>query len=327
VIVHGLHRLTLTVTLVFVTFAWAGRALAQTYPTKPITVVVAQPPGSGPDTMMRLFAEVMSRNMGQRVLVVNQSGAGGSLAAATVAKAAPDGYTLLLVLGALHTIGPAMTKLPFDAINDFTFISLLYVSSGVLLVPPQSPAKNLGDLAQLLKQKGANATYGSPAIGSPGHFQGALLAEKIGVPAKHVAYRGGPQLMTDLTGGLLDYAFISTIGAIAPIAQHQARGIAVGSDDRVSALPDVPTLKELGYGDVAFDSWIGIGGPKGLLLAVVARIGAEISAAAEDPNVKQHAEADHVALLPGSQDAFLKLLASDTERVREAVKRLELKAE
>ena len=322
-----LHRLTCAVALLFANVVLAGSALAQAYPAKPITVVVAQPPGSGPDTMMRLFAEVMSRNMGQRVLVVNQPGAGGSLAATTVAKAAPDGYTLLLVLGALHTIGPAMTKLPFDAINDFTFISLLYLSSGVLLVPPQSPAKNLGELAQLLKQKGANATYGSPGIGSPGHFQGALLAEKIGAPAKHVAYRGGPQLMTDLTGGLIDYAFISTLGALAPIAQHQARGIAVGSDERVSALPDVPTLKELGYGDVAFDTWSGVGGPKGLPPAIVSRVGAELVAAASDPQVKQRAEADHVTLLPGSPDAFQKLLASDYERVRGAVKRLELKAE
>jgi tripartite-type tricarboxylate transporter receptor subunit TctC len=327
VIVRGLRYIALAAALVGVTVAGANRALPQAYPAKPITVIVAQPPGSGPDTIMRLFAEVMSRDLGQRVLVVNQPGAGGALAATTAVKAAPDGYTLLLVLGALHTIGPAMQKLPFDAIKDFSFISLLYASSGVLLVPPQSPANNLAELVELLKRKGANATYGSPALGSPGHFQGALLAEKIDVPAKHVAYRGGPQLLTDLTGGLLDYAFISTIGAIAPIAQHQARGIAVGSDERVSALPDVPTLKELGFGDVAFDSWLGLGGPKGLPPEVISRIGRALAAAAEDGQVKQRAAADHVALLPGSQDAFLKLLASDTERVTAVVKRLGMKAE
>jgi tripartite-type tricarboxylate transporter receptor subunit TctC len=305
----------------------ATNAQAQTYPAKPITIVVSQPPGSGPDTMLRLFAEAMSRNMGQRVLVVNQPGAAGALAATTVAKAAPDGYTLLLVLGALHTIGPAMQKLPFDAINDFTFISLLYVSSGVLLVPPQSPARNFAELVALLKKKGADATFGSPAIGSPGHFQGALLAEKLGVPAKHVAYRGGPQLMSDLTGGLIDFAFISTVGAIAPIAQHQARGLAVGADEHVSALPDVPTLKELGYADVAFDSWFGIGGPKGLPPEVVQKIGTELVAAARDEQVRKRAEADHVALIPGSQEAFMKLLASDYDRVAGAVKRLGMKAE
>jgi len=302
-------------------------ARAQTYPAKPITIVVSQPPGSGPDTMLRLFAEVMRRNLGQPVLVVNQPGAAGALAATTVAKAAPDGYTLLLVLGALHTIGPAMQKLPFDAIDDFTFISLLYVSSGVLLVPPQSPAKNMAELVALLKAKGANASYGSPAIGSPGHFQGALLGEKIGVPVKHVAYRGGPQLMSDLTGGLIDFAFISTVGAIAPIAQGQARGLAVGSDERVSALPDVPTLKELGYADVAFDSWFGIGGPKGLPPEIVERIGKEIAAAAKDDIIRKRAAADHVALIPGSHQAFMKLLASDYERVAGAVKRLNMKAE
>jgi tripartite-type tricarboxylate transporter receptor subunit TctC len=315
------------VLIAFAALALVTGAQSQTYPAKPITIVVSQPPGSGPDTMLRLFAEAMSRNMGQRVLVVNQPGAAGALAATTVAKAAPDGYTLLLVLGALHTIGPAMQKLPFDAIDDFTFISLLYVSSGVLLVPPQSPARNFNELVALLKQKSANATYGSPAIGSPGHFQGALLAEKLGVAAKHVAYRGGPQLMSDLTGGLIDFAFISTVGAIAPISQHQARGLAVGADERVGALPDIPTLKELGYADVAFDSWFGIGGPKGLPPEVVKRIGAELVAAAKDEQVVKRAQADHVALIPGSQEAFQKLLASDYERVAGAVKRLDMKAE
>ncbi len=302
-------------------------AQAQAYPSKPITIICAQPPGSGPDTMLRLFADVMSRNMGQRVLVVNQPGAAGVLAANTAAKAAPDGYTLLLVLGAVHTIVPAMQTMPLDPVKDFTFISLMYVSSGVLLVPPQSPARNFDELAALLKQKGPDALYGSPAIGSPGHLQGGLLAEKLGVAAKHVAYRGGSDLMRDLIGGLVHFAFLSTIQSVAPIAQNQARGIAVATETRISTLPDVPTLKELGYGDVAVDSWFGIGGPKGLPPDVVARIGAELAAAAKDPAIMKRAEADHVALIPGSQDAFMKLLLSDYERLGAGVRRLGIKAD
>ena len=123
---------------------WAvAGARADAYPSKPITIVCAQPPGSGPDTMLRLFAAVMARNMNVPVLVVNQPGAGGVLAANRVAQAPPDGYTLLMVLGGMHTIGAAMQKMPFDPINDFTFISLLYASSGVLLVPPQSRRSHL----------------------------------------------------------------------------------------------------------------------------------------------------------------------------------------
>jgi tripartite-type tricarboxylate transporter receptor subunit TctC len=300
---------------------------AQSYPSKPITIVCAQPPGSGPDTMLRLFAEVMGRDMGQRILVVNQPGAGGVLAANTVAKAAPDGYTLLLVLGGMHTIGAAFQKMPFDAIRDFTFISLLYSSSGVLLVPPNSPAKTFADLVKQVKQKGADATFGSPAIGSPGHLEGALLAEKIGAPAKHVAYRGGSQLMMDLTGGLIDYAFLSTVQSIAPVEQKQARAVAVGTERRVDALPGVPTLKELGYGDVAIDSWFGIGGPAGLPPEVIKKIGAELVAAAKDPTIVTRAKADDVALIPGSHDAIMKILASDRERLGGAVKRLGIKAE
>jgi tripartite-type tricarboxylate transporter receptor subunit TctC len=322
------RRVALTAIAVATMGAFLGeRANAQAYPSKPITIVCAQPPGSGPDTMLRLFAEVMGRNMGQRILVVNQPGAGGALAATTVAKAAPDGYTLLLVLGGMHTIAAAFQKMPFDPIKDFTFISLLYSSSGVLLVPPNSPATDFAGLVKLVKEKGANATYGSPAIGSPGHLQGALLAEKIGAPAKNVSYRGGSQLMMDLTGGLIDYAFLSTVQSIAPVQQHQARALAVGTESRVDALPGVPTLKELGYGDVAVDSWFGIGGPAGLPPEIVKKIGEELVAAAKDPSIIARAKTDDVALIPGSQDAIMKLLAADRERLGGAVKRLGIKAE
>jgi tripartite-type tricarboxylate transporter receptor subunit TctC len=302
-------------------------ASAQTYPSKPVTIICAQPPGTGPDTMLRLFAEVMGRDMGQRVLVVNHPGAGGVLAANMAAKATPDGYTLFLVLGGMHTIAAAMQQMPFDPVNDFTFVSLLYSSSGVLLVPPNGRAKNFGELTALLREKGAGASYGSPAIGSPGHLQGALLADKMGVAAKHVAYRGGTELMRDLTGGLIDYAFLSTVQTIAPITQNQARGVAVASDTRVPALPDLPTLKELGYDGVAVDSWFGIGGPKGLPPEVVATIAKELVAAAKDPLIAKRAEADSVALIPGTQDAFMKLLTSDYERLSGAVKHLHIRAE
>jgi tripartite-type tricarboxylate transporter receptor subunit TctC len=302
-------------------------AQAQAYPSKPITIVCAQPPGSGPDTMLRLFAGVMARNMKETVLVVNQPGAGGVLAANRVAQAPPDGYTLLMVLGGMHTIGAAMQKMPFDPINDFTFISLLYASSGVLLVPPQSPAKTFAELTALLKQKGGDGTYGSPAIGSPAHLQGALLAEKIGAATKHVAYRGGSQLMMDLTGGLIDFAFLSTVQSIAPVAQNQARALAVGTDARIKAMPDVPTLKELGYGDVAVDSWFGVAGPKNLPVEIVKRINAEVVVAADDPSVRQRAEADDLVLLPGPPDALMKLLTSDYARFSQVVQRLDIKPE
>jgi tripartite-type tricarboxylate transporter receptor subunit TctC len=201
------------------------------------------------------------------------------------------------------------------------------VSSGVLLVPPSSPAKNFAELAALLKAKGANATYGSPSIGSPGHMQGALLAEKLGVPAKNVSYRGGSQMFTDLTGGLLDYAFQSTVQAIAPINQHQARGLAVATKTRVKALPDVPTLAELGYGDVAVDSWFGMGGPKGMPPEIVARLNAELRAAASDPVIVKRAEADDVTIVTGSREEIDSFLAEDYQRMGAAVRRLGIKSE
>jgi tripartite-type tricarboxylate transporter receptor subunit TctC len=297
------------------------------YPSKAITILCSQPPGSGPDTMLRRFADIMGHEFGQAVVVQNQPGAGGALAAQTVARAAPDGYTLLLVLGAAHTILPAMQTLPYDPIADFTFISLLYVSSGVLLVPPDSPARNFAELKEALQKKGSRATYGSPAIGSPGHLQGALLAEKLGIKAQHVAYRGGSDLMRDLAGGLIDFAFLSTVQSIAPVSQNQARGIAVATDSRIKALPDLPTLKELGYGDVAVDSWFGIGGPKGLPPEVIRKIRAALISAAGNSAIAPRAEAEQVALIPGPEEQFQKLLAYDYERLGVAVRRLGIKPE
>jgi tripartite-type tricarboxylate transporter receptor subunit TctC len=302
-------------------------AQAQSYPSKPITIICAQPPGSGPDTMTRLFAEVMGRSLGQQILVVNKPGAAGVLAAGTVAQAAPDGYTLLVVLGAAHTIVPAIHQIPFDPINGFTFISLMYVSSGVLLVPPNSQAKDFAGLVALLKSKDSNASYGSPGLGSPGHLQGALLSERLGVKAKHVAYRGGTQLLVDLTGGLLDFAFLSTVQSIAPIEQKQVRGVAVGTKTRVKALPDLPTLAELGYGDVAVDSWFGIGGPKGMPVDVVAKLNAAMIEAAKDPTIVERAKADDVELLAGSQAEFQNLLKYDYDRLGAVVKRMGIKSE
>ena len=324
---HGIRAILAATFAVGLMLGGTAGAKAQAYPSKPITIYCAQPPGSGPDTMARLYAEVMGRNMGQRILVVNQPGAAGTLAASTVTKAAPDGYSLLLVLGAVHTVVPAMQTLPFDPINDFAFISLLYISSGVLVVPLSSPARNFAELAALLKAKGANATYGSPSLGSPGHMQGALLAEKLGVPAKNVSYRGGSQMLTDLSGGLLDYAFLSTVQAIAPINQHQARGVAVGAKSRIKALPEVPTLEELGYNDVVVDSWFGMGAPKGTPPEIIARLNAELRAASTDPVIVKRAEADEVALVTGTREEAEKFLAEDYVRMGNAVRRLGIKSE
>ncbi|HVG52078.1 MAG TPA: tripartite tricarboxylate transporter substrate binding protein [Xanthobacteraceae bacterium] len=308
--------------------AGAAGAFAQSYPSaKPIMIVCAQPPGSGPDTMARLYAEVMGRSMNQKILVSNQPGAGGVLAASTVAQAAPDGYTLLLVLNGTHTTIPHMQSLKFDPIKDFEFVSMLYSSSSILLVATKGPVKSFAELIDLAKTKPGGATYGSPAIGSPSHLMGALLAESTKIPMTHVAYRGGVPMLTDLVGGSIDFAFLSSLQALGQIEQGLVRAIAAADTRRFPQLPDVPTLAELGYGDVIVESWFGIAVPKGTPPDIIARLNAELQAASKDPAIIKRAEQDMATIRTGPRQEIDKLLAEDYARMGSAVKRLGVKSE
>jgi tripartite-type tricarboxylate transporter receptor subunit TctC len=277
--------------------------------------------------MSRIFAEAMSQSMGQRVVVTNRTGSGGIIAAQAVAQAAPDGYTLLLVLSGTHTSVPAMQSMPFDPVKDFEFISLLYSSPGVMLISAKNPAKSLADYLAYARNKPGGVTYGSPAIGSPAHLMGALLSESTAVPMTHVPYRGGGQIMLEVVAGLLDLTFTSSVQALPQIAQGQLRPLAVAGSVRLKQLPDVPALQELGYGGASVESWFGIASPRGTSSDIIGRIGAEVNKAGRDPLVNKRAEQDGVTLRTGSREEIQKWLMSDYERLGQAVRRLQIKPE
>jgi hypothetical protein len=157
--------------------------------------------------MIRLYADVIGKNVGQRVVVDNRAGAGGIVAASALTQAQPDGYTLLLALGGMHTIVPAMQRLPFDPIKDFDFITLLYASSGLLLVPAANPAKSFSDFVADLKSKSGGAAYGTPGIGSPAHLMSAMLADRLAIPMTHIPYKGGARsLSTSSPAGWISHS-------------------------------------------------------------------------------------------------------------------------
>jgi tripartite-type tricarboxylate transporter receptor subunit TctC len=305
----------------------ASGVLAQAYPSKPVTILCGQPAGGGPDIMARVFAEAMSKTMGQRVLVVNRTGASGILAAQALTQAPADGYTLLLVLGSMHTMLPAMVQMPFDPIRDFEFISLLHASSSLMLVSTRHPARTLAELIAYAKSKPGGVNYGTPGIGAPAHLMGALLAEVTGAPMTHVPYKTSAQPMMEVISGLLDTTFASSLSALPQITQGQLRPLAVGAPTRLKALPDVPTLQELGYGDAAVESWFGLAAPKGTPPDIIARLNSEVSKAAQDPAVIKRAEADGLSLRAGSREQIQQMVASNYERLGQAVRRLQIKAE
>jgi tripartite-type tricarboxylate transporter receptor subunit TctC len=302
-------------------------ALAQVYPSKPIIFLCGQPAGSGVDLMARMFADPMSEILGQRVLVVNRGGAGGIVAAQALVQSPPDGYTVLLVLGAMHTVLPAMQPLPFDPIKDFEFISTLYAASQVVLVSAKNPATTLGEFIANARTRPGGVNYGSPGIGSSAHLIGALLSGSTGVPMTHVAYKTAGQSMMEVISGLLETAIASSVTAVPQIAQGQLRALAVGSPTRIAQLRDVPTLKELGYGDAIVQSWFGMAAPRGTPGVIVARLGAAVEKAARDPAAIKRAEADGLTLVTSSREEIQKLVASEHERLGQVVRRLKIKAD
>jgi tripartite-type tricarboxylate transporter receptor subunit TctC len=302
-------------------------ARAQDYPARPILILCGQPPGSGPDTMIRLYADVMGTSIGQRIVVDNRTGAGGIVAAGALTQAQPDGYTLLLALGGMHTIVPALQNLPFDPINDFEFITLLYASSGLLLVPAASPAKSFGEFVAYVRSKSDGASYGTPGLGSPAHLMSAMLADRLGVPMTHIPYKGGGQIIVDLVAGRMDFAFVSSVQAKPHVQEGMVRALAVGGPQRLDWLPDVPTLAEAGLPDVAIQSWFGIAAPKGTPATVTARIREEFIKASNDPRIIKRAAEDNVTIMTGPKQEILRLLAYDYDRLGKAVRGLGIKAD
>ncbi len=251
-------------------------ALAQgsnpAYPIKPITLVVQASAGGGNDTVARRFAEKLQQIVGQPVIVDNRAGAGGAIGSESVARAAPDGYTLLLITTG-ETYYKAINKaVKFNVETDFTPIGMLASAPLVLVANSSFPASTLQELVAYAKANPGKVAYGSAGIGSPHHLSGAMLAKAAGVQILHVPYRGTAGAINDVVAGQLALAFSSPAAISQFIEAGKVKPLAVADSKRIAALPNVPTIAESGYPDVKFDNWFGIVGPKGLPPAVVKRL-------------------------------------------------------
>jgi tripartite-type tricarboxylate transporter receptor subunit TctC len=220
-----------------------------------------------------------------------------------------------------------MQRLPFDPIKDFEFITLLYASSGLLLVPAASPVKSFGEFAAYVKSKQGGASYGTPGIGSPAHLMSAMLADRLGVPMTHIPYKGGGQIIVDLVAGRMDFAFISSVQAKPHVQEGTVRALAVGGPKRMDWLPDVATLADVGLADVAIQSWFGIAAPKDTPSAVTARIREEFLKASADPMIIRRAAEDNATIMTGPKQDMLSLLTHDYERLGKAVHGFGIKAD
>ena len=250
----------------------AGLAHAQSWPTKPIKLIVPYPPGGGTDVIARIVQEPLAKELGQQVIIDNRGGAGGNIGADAVAKSVPDGYTLLVSHASVHVFSAAtMPTLPFNPVTDFTHIGLLVEAPNVLLVKSESRFKTLADYLDAAKTQPVR--FGSSGIGSAPHLLGAMLSGEAKVTnLDHVPYRGSAPAMQDLMANQIESLIDPITTNVQLMKDGVLRALAVSSPQRLPAFPNVPTFAELGFPKLTSAQWLGLSGPKGMPQPIVDRL-------------------------------------------------------
>ena len=277
-------------TVVYVASAFAaGHSQAQqAYPTKPIRMICPFPPGGTTDVVARLVAQKLTEAWGQQVVVDNRPGAGGIIGTEIVAKAAPDGYTVLLGSITTHAVNPALyKKLNFDPVKDFAPVSLVVSSPQLLAVHPSVAAKSVKELIALAKAKPGQLNYASAGTGTSPHLTFELFKSMAGIDVVHVPYKGTGPAITDLIGGQVQMMITGVVALMPHVKSGKLRGLGVTSAKRVAALPDLPTIVESGIPGFDVSSWFGVFLPGGTPKPIVAKMNAEIRKILEVPEVRQ----------------------------------------
>jgi len=304
---RALARIAFAAGVVTVAFA----AQAQDYPVKPITFVVPFPPGASTDTAARALLPKMTEALGQPVVVDNRPGSGGNIGTGFVARARPDGYTLLLTVNPPISMNKHMFKeLPYDPEKDLTPVSLIATTVMALAVNPSLPVKTVQELIDYAKAHPGELKFGSAGIGSAHHINGEVINREAGIDMVHVPYPGGGPAIADLVGGHIMVSF-GTLPAVLPHAQNNAlRIIAVAEDERYEGLPDVPTISETIPG-VGVQTWIGVMAPGGTPRPVVDKLNAAVNAALEDPAVMDLYKKSGVQVRGSSVEELAEVIRKD----------------
>ena len=266
--------------------AVAPAAAQNVYPTKPVRIVAPFPPGGTTDVLCRLFAQKLGAAFGQQVIVDNRPGAAGSIGHAVAAKSPADGYTLLLTTKGGLVINPYLYKsLPFDPLKDFAMISLVISAGPVLVVHPTVPAKSVKELVALAKARPGQLNYGSGGIGTTAHIDGEFLQTITGIKIVHIPYKGGAVALLDLIAGQTDLQFGDMVPSVPHIRAGKLRALAVTTEKRSAALPDVPTMAEAGIKGAFPSQWWGVAAPKGTPRPIIDRVNAELATIVKSPDV------------------------------------------
>lgn len=299
----------------------AGGALAQSWPTRPVRLVVPFPPGGSTDVVARLIGEKIAQSLGQPVLVDNRAGAGGTAGSDVVAKAAPDGYTVLMGTSSTHAIAPGLyPKLPYDPVRDFTPVILLGTATILMVVHPSVPAKNVGEFVAYARSRPGQVMYGSTGNGSVSHLTAEYFRSLAGVDMQHVPYKGDTPMTLDLVAGRVHLAFGTAVAFLPHVQAGKLNALAVTDAKPSPVAPQLPTVAASGLAGFEALQWFGLFAPAGTPGEVVTRLNGEVSKALQLPDVQERLKGLGMQIAGGGPTQFGGFLQAESAKWGKIIK-------
>lgn len=305
-------RIVVTMLAAIATAVFAALAFGQAaYPNKPIKIIAPVQPGGGVDLVARTVADRLGKALGESIIVDNQSGGGGVVGSLATARAAPDGYTLMVGYVGTHGTNPAVRKLPYDAVKDFTPVAMVGGTPNILVVPPSLPVKTLQEFVRYAKANGGTLSYGSSGPGTLTHLAMEQLKVAADLDIVHVPYRGIGPAFLDILRGQTQAMFPGLAAALPHIKAGKVRALAITGTKRHPLVPDVPTFEESGYTGFDGVQWYGIVGPANLPPAIVKRLNEEINKLLESPDLRERLSGEALEPMPMSPEQFGRYMKDD----------------
>ena len=320
-------KLALRIAAIACGMAVSIAAFAQSWPAKPIRLILGYPTGGATDAMARPLIAKMEPVLRQPLIIEYRPGAGATVGAQVAASAPPDGYTLHLIDAGPMTIVPQVQKLPYDPVASFTPIGLICAGGTAIVAHPSVPANSLAELIRLARTQPGKLSYGTSGVAGAGHMAAELLQIAAQIQMVHIVYKGGGPAMTDLLGGHVPVLFASMATAVPHIKSGKIKGFAVTSTSRVPAIPEVPAVAELGYPGFEALVWFGLVGPAKLPPDIVARVSRALTVALEDRSVQDAIRGIGYEPSPGTPEQFAATIRNDLEKWRRVVREANIKAE
>ena len=316
---RAIERLAIASSLALLAMTICANAGAQPYPSKPVRLIAASSPGGGSDLIARLLAQKLSEDLGQQFVVENRAGASGIIGTEVVAKAAPDGYTLLIIQPSL-TINPSIfAKIPYDAARDLAPVTIVVDAAQMLTAHPSVPIRNVRDLIAIAKREPGELTIGSPGVGTSPHLSAELLQQMAGIKLQQVAYKGAGPALIGLVSGDVALAFSTALSASPHVKSGKIRAVGVTSVKRVASFPDVPSLSE-GLPGYEASQWFGILAPAGTPRPIIDRLNQAITRASRSPDAKEKLGAMGVDLVNSTPEQFAAVIRDETARWAKVIK-------